>query len=367
MGPGSVFLDPPQVRQIRVDGDGLALTATPGWWLEMTFQLPAKKVRSLRVALDEGKGPGAVTLTLDADRYYILHIGVRDLDQRDEALDIAWRMGKILDLRAYREEEDDGLAEVVLEREERVPDGGPFRVSEKERFRQVPDRLGKAEYGEAEPKRGFREPQVRAVPPFDPEEATSDAKWRVETWEPGERVTTERPGLGAAKWLWDRPLRLILLLAFMGPAATIGVLLILSIIVWPLFYLLAWMSSVVAGVESEVRSVLTGVSGVLGIMGGLGLWGSSLAEHDPLRVEIDWGQKRVGIRSRKHNREVRFDEIRAVKLKGGETGWRVLLCLPLQDEVLFAWKNAQHAASMAVDLARALDVPFRTTHTEQGD
>jgi hypothetical protein len=289
------------------------------------------------------------TVTNDDGQRWPFSFWVDDLDQRDELLDLAFRLATTAGLAGHHVHRND-------------PNGFGVRLVREagEGAEPVPAIAGAARYELDEVGREVAVPQA-VVPPFDP--AGFDSAYEVERWEPGTQVTLRRPfGWVVLGFVG------LLLAAFGG----ITVLFLLGAL----------------GAEGSERYVFAfiGLVGGVAVVSGLV---NAIRNSVPRRTTVDWAAQVIRVRGPWSTTEIPFDGLREIEVRGhkhirpaskgspggvyyrclvvahgmprGETGVRELVLTETHTTSGDAATPVRSAQPLGVELAEALGVPHRYT------
>lgn len=299
-----------------------------------TRMIPFAEIRSLKLEVEE---PKQIRLCLTYEpgrrlRGRTLQLQVEGLDRRDEAMDLVFRIGRIVEWQAYRVLPNDPRAMTV----ELFPSGEGTPI---------PAAAGPADY--SKPHEVFH-PAPTTIPSFDLDRLKGVTRFEVKAWEPGRWVhLAERPRTGP-EWVGA---------LIMGSLAALTVYLVLPKADW------IWAPFAVACALGAA-------------------WGVYATRRR--EVELDWSAGMARFRRGRGVRTAPLGDIAEIVLRGRmslepsggnpkypQPSRPVYFCemqaiLPGADEVLLRTTTSREQDSpylptlaAAVELARALNIPWR--------
>lgn len=251
--------------------------------LQRTVSWPLDEIREVvlesnpRGRWREGVRPYLLlTLVRDNGERWPISFWIDDLEQRQELLDLAFRVAAITGHAAYRTSRNDpiGLG-VTLVRA--VGEGSE----------PVPAVEGAACYDRDEVGGEIAVPEME-VPPFDP--AVFESAYRVEQWEPGTRVVLRRPfgmlALGCTG----------LFLAVFGALSALFLF---------------------GAVEAEgPERLIIGFIGLVGAVVVIGALANAVRGSLPRTVTVDWAARSIQVRGLLDTTEFPFDRLRELEVRG---------------------------------------------------
>src|SRR6185295_1360305 len=203
-------------------------------FFESRRSVPLDAATPVRIQIGPERKRCEIKLQLEVDHHprrpFRVDIQVEDVDQREEALDVAFRVAEALGRPAYRLSRSDPRGMTVELHAEMGPETKP-----------VPSRFSDSDYGEDVV--GTLLPrQELLAPPFDPKRY--QGPFKVPEWDPGRRVHTHLPLPADAGWrtvLRDIVIRMGLgllvgasaggLVAFFVDRRIVAVLVVLGVVV----------------------------------------------------------------------------------------------------------------------------------------
>ncbi|MFU8807144.1 MAG: hypothetical protein ACNA8W_25270, partial [Bradymonadaceae bacterium] len=262
-------------------------------------------------------------------------IRLEGLDRRDEAMDLVFRMARAMDWRGLNTVHDDDRS-LVIELSPQEPVGG----------RSIPAPGAPMDYTTLAPARAFREPREE-LPPFKPALLNSD--YVIEHWEPGRRIQAQRRSLA-----W-----------YHGEGALL--LFILSPITLPLAVIFGYQAYLDGGVVTGLLVALS-LALIAPIAYLLFPRSSRVSYHG---FVVDFDEATVILEGKKSTRTIAFDAIDGVILQGwtprDNANYGLVLSLHHEGTRTAIYQTRhqgkptdlyENGLPMAVELARALDVPW---------
>ena len=354
------------VRSIRLDREGRTLIlglapsriAPP---LEWTLDLTGVQVARVQTRRDK-HGLALHFALRDSERSLVsFDVRVVDLEQRSEALDLAFRLARVAGLRGYRvrRREDPDALDVELVREAAGRSSGPFRTGETGGAAlPVPEHDQPADY-EAGPVPAFIEPDDD-VPSIDPE--SIDA---VTRWDPGKSVVLYRPGDRMHLFgVLDALTGGILMGGYCSWWIGIGLGVVTAVCAFVLdmvgfdltqFQISADQAFLTAGIVYVIATVIIALP--FAHEAGARWW-----HTPPQEVTFDWEKRivTVSLAAEGSARQWGMGDIQGVRAwpRPKANTLKVELLLPGEDIELLRMPP-ESARAMAISLARVLDVPWR--------
>ncbi|MBA2662449.1 MAG: hypothetical protein H0U74_09160 [Bradymonadaceae bacterium] len=342
---------PAHVQRLRFDAVTQNLTVhQSGHWLwfprTLTFKLSEFYALLVRVGAEKAGGEQPlldVRLELFADSMHVVTFGplrIEAMDRRDESLDFIFRLARAMGWQGYRRIHDD-LRFLSVELCPQQPAGGQV----------VPASTQPMDYAALGPQEGFREPS-QALVAFNRESFLS-SPYSVKDWEPGRRVEIERHFARM-----DSPGREVLMQCILLPACVV--------LAVNLAYLLY-----VGRLGLPEFLLWTGIFVVPAVW----IFTSTMAARTSRawRCVLDFEQGVACLEFGKRVENVALDAIDGVTLHGRtvsphlKPSYAVDLSLHHQGKRTLIYASTEqatpgqlyeHSLPMAVELARALEVPW---------
>jgi hypothetical protein len=284
---------------------------------------------------------------------------VHGLDDEDEAIDFARRLGSAAGLAAYRVSRRDDWVDIELARVAPVCVGTPFRRAGDE-TEDTWTALGTVE-GRAAYRLALRDPDTFPES-FSPHDVGIEGE--LERWDLNDGVEVQAPAVaGTERHVVTRALMAALAFTLLTALISVACFLVLGLITAGIGALLG----VIFDRDFDLRLVAAVPSGLVGLLAGLGFahmqWTDrGTPARGARRVRVSFSDHVIVVTDDDGERQHDLDEVRAVRLDDRRQSVRLGLVTGGEDVTLCEWQgppDPEHASrAMARQLATRLERPI---------